>query len=113
MGVAVLRERCRDMGISLRVTDAGALRFDAAPGLVTPELRAELVEHRAALADLLTAETAYVAAGERIDSLTDAGRTEEARAIINGEYAEVGDRMAAHLDGDFWAYIAQLCEAHP
>lgn len=101
------------MNISLRVTDAGALRFDAAPGLVTPELRAELVKHRTALADLLTAEAAYVAAGERIDALNAEGRYDEARVVINGEYAEAGDRMARYADADFWAYIRQLCEALP
>lgn len=108
MSVGVLRERCRDMGISLRVTDAGALRFDAAPGLVTPELRAELVEHRAAMADLLGAETVYLTAGHRIAALTAEGRHGEARAIFDGEYAEAGNRMARYADAGFWAYIARL-----
>lgn len=105
--VGVLRERCRDLGIGLRVGETGIV-IDAAPGLVTPEIRAQLVGHRIALADLLIAEAAYVAAGERIAALNDEERYSEARALINEEYAEAGDRMARYADADFWGYIRGL-----
>ena len=99
--VAVLRERCRDMGIGLRVSPTG-IKVEFGGALVTPELRAEIVANRVQLAGLLQAEADYERIGREIWATDDSVKATE---LINGPYAEAGDHMASYRDAAWWEYV--------
>src|SRR5262249_8622406 len=94
---------CRRRGITL-TADGGTLRFRAPEGVLTPELRADLVRCKAELLVLLPAEAAGAWDQAEADRLIERAQTSWVRladAAVRRRLGELADRIdAAYLARD-------------
>lgn len=95
MSAAELLAQARALGVTLSAGVGGKLRYEAPAGLLTPELRQGLAEHKAAILVLLQAEAeARREAREPGGSAEQAGATEcPADGILPWEALEPEDRQ--------------------
>ncbi len=95
MGAAAVLERCEARGVTVRLK-GDSLELEAAPGLLTGELKAELMREKAGVRAVLEAETRFMALWWQVCELTADDSTPEQRAeaerLIHGDLWEAQTR---------------------